>query len=162
MAEITIKLATIGDVPALIELRTAFLAEAMGDNPGAPGLIEALSQYFLGTLPSGEFVAFLALAGDRPIAASGLVFRRLPPISQNLSGMEGYIMNMYTAPEWRGRGIASTLLKELLAVARQANCHRIRLHSFPQAAPVYLRMGFVPVAGEMEWKTEEDGRGGEI
>lgn len=57
---------------------------------------------------------------------------------------------MYTVPEWRGRGIGTRLLQELLAVARESQCHRVRLNALPKAESVYTRMGFVRIDGEME------------
>src|SRR5208282_2484447 len=108
--------ATSEDITSLVELRLAFLAEVGGADPKDAALQQALSQYFTETVPSGEFIAFLAVAGDRIIATSGLVYSRHPPSARNLEGVEGYIMNTYTVPAWRGRGIASTLLKELVSL----------------------------------------------
>jgi GNAT superfamily N-acetyltransferase len=56
---------------------------------------------------------------------------------------------MYTMPAWRGRGIASALLQELIAVARQSNCRRIRLHAISKAVPIYTRADFIPASNEM-------------
>jgi GNAT superfamily N-acetyltransferase len=142
--------ATTLDIPSLIELRTAFLAEFHGSDPNERALREALGRYFSSTIPNGQFVALLAVISDRAIATSGLVFQPTPPSAKDLQGIECYLMNMYTVPSWRGQGIASSLLKGLVGVARQANCRRIRLRANPQAVPMYGRAGFVPVSSEME------------
>jgi len=49
-----------------------------------------------------------------------MVIYRKP--SQPLSpvGVEGYVLNMLTVAEWRGKGIASAIMRELLAWAREA------------------------------------------
>jgi GNAT superfamily N-acetyltransferase len=151
MEEITFRRADSADVPALIELRAAFLAEVAGSGPAEPALLPALSRYFSAAVPSGEFIAFLAVAGGRIIAASGLVFHRYPPSARNLQGLEAYVMNMYTLPAWRGKGIASALLWKLMEVARASNCSRVRLHALPKAQPIYARAGFASAEGEMQF-----------
>ena len=150
MEEIVYRRADVADVPALVELRAAFLDEVAGADPADPALREALTRYFSAAVPNGEFIAFLAVADNHVIASSGLVYHRHPPSPRNLQGLEAYVMNMYTVPDWRGRGIAAALLKELAAVARQSNCCRIRLHAFPAAVSLYARAGFITVNGEME------------
>lgn len=148
--DIVYRRATSADVGSLVELRAAFLAEVTGPDPADPVLLDALARYFCSTLPTGEFTAFLAVSDDRVVAASGLVYHRHPPSATNLEGVEAYVMNMYTIPPFRGRGIASALLRELVAVAGQSNCRWIRLHAFPKAVPLYSRSAFVPVTGEMK------------
>ena len=150
MDPVSYRKATAADIPALIELRCAFLAEVNGADPNDPELSQALLSYFSSHIPTGDFVAFCGIVDDRAVAASGLVFHHHPPSSKNLAGKQAYIMNMYTVPEWRGRGIGTRLLQELLAVARATRCHRVRLNALPKAERVYTRMGFVRIDGEME------------
>jgi len=74
MQEITYRRAESSDIPALIELRAAFLAEVAGADPNDAVLIDALGKYFTATVASGEFIAFVAEIQDRVVASSGLVF----------------------------------------------------------------------------------------
>ena len=57
---------------------------------------------------------------------------------------------MYTAPDYRGRGIATTLLNKLLDVAKQRGVHQIWLHASHLGKPVYERVGFVEANEYME------------
>jgi len=59
------------------------------------------------------------------------------------------MMNMYTLPAWRGRGIATALLRHLIQLARQTNCSRVSLHATPKAVPVYARLDFKSADAEM-------------
>ena len=140
--------ATPRDIDTLVAMRIAFLAEVNGE-PAPATMASELRTYFSEALPTGEFVAQLARHEGRIIATSGLVFVRKPPSHSNLNGREGYIMNMYTLPKWRGRGIAARLLDAMIAAARAANCSRLSLHAEPLARPVYERAGFVASAKEM-------------
>jgi GNAT superfamily N-acetyltransferase len=98
-------------------------------------------------LSSGR--CYLAVVGGRVVATSGLIIHRHPPSARNPEGREAFVLNMYTVPAWRGRGLASSLLQRVLAAARQAGCSRVILHAAPRAAPIYLRAGFLSVDTEM-------------
>ena len=117
MQNVTYHRAESTDIPVLVELRVAFLAEVAGADPNDADLAKALTEYFSASLPSGEFIAYVAEVQNRVVASSGLIFHKHPPSAKNPSGLEAYIMNMYTAPAWRGRGIASALLQELVVIA---------------------------------------------
>lgn len=149
MDNLVYRLATADDVESLTALRIAFLAEVSTSIPPGPELRAALTSYFARTLQSGEFAAYLAVADDRIVATSGLVYYHHPPSATNLHGCEAYVMNMYTLPVWRGRGIATALLEKLIEYARKTNSCRVSLHALPNARSIYLKAGFVPVDTEM-------------
>jgi ribosomal protein S18 acetylase RimI-like enzyme len=141
--------ATLEDVASLVSMRLAFLAEVSGATGSEPVLRESLAEYFSGMIPSNEFVGFLGVADSAIIATSGLVFHHHPPSNRNPSGREGYIMNMYTIPAFRRRGIASRLLQMLIDHARQNDCGKISMHALPNGRSIYVKSGFVPIESEM-------------
>ncbi len=73
-----------------------------------------------------------------------------PPDADNLAGLDAYLMNMYTAPAWRGRGLAARLVREASGFVRSTTARRIWLHATLAGGPVYRRAGFRPAASEME------------
>jgi GNAT superfamily N-acetyltransferase len=149
--QINYRRATGADIPALVQIRAVFLAEVSEADPNDPALRDAIARYFSATIASEDFVTLLAVADDRVIATGGLVYHRHPPSQKNLSGREPYVLNMYTLPEFRGRGIATKILRELAKIVRAGGGRRIRLHTYPKAAAVYARLGFVPTGDEMKW-----------
>ena len=150
MGQMHYRLATDADVDALIRLRLAFLAE-VGQAPDTVGqLDEALRSYFTTHLASGDFVSCLAESNGQVIATSGMVFHVHPPSVKNSNGRGAHIMNMYTLPAFRGEGIATTLLRQLLDLARQRQCTRVFLHALPLGKSIYVKAGFVPVEHEMQ------------
>jgi GNAT superfamily N-acetyltransferase len=149
MESVEFRLATAGDLESLVALRAEFLAELTGCDPDDPTLLTAMSRYFSATIPTGDFIAYLAVADGRVVATSGLIIHQHPPSARNQEGREAYVMNMYTVPAWRGRGLASSLLQRVLSAARQANCGRVILHATKRAAPIYLNAGFEAVESEM-------------
>ena len=108
-----------------------------------------MSRYFTETLPTREFTAYVAVADGRVVATSALIVRRNPPSAKNLEGLEGFILNVFTIPAFRGQGIATSLLKRTIATAREARCSRVVLHAAEKAVPIYMRAGFVAVNSEM-------------
>jgi ribosomal protein S18 acetylase RimI-like enzyme len=141
--------ATLEDVASLVSLRLAFFAEISGGMESDPLLHESLAEYFSRTIPSNEFVGFLGVADSAIIATSGIVFHHHPPSNRNPSGREAYIMNMYTAPAFRRRGIASRLLQMLIDHARQNDCGKVSMHALPKGRSIYLNAGFMPIETEL-------------
>ncbi len=139
-----IRRATVEDAEVLAELRTAMqreLREGKAETPEAWG--EENRAYFQRAIPEGAFVAFVVEAEGRIVATSGMVMYEAPPTPGNPSGVEGYIMNMYTLPSWRGKGLATALVDELREHAREGRARRVWLRASDQGKPIYARAGFV-------------------
>jgi GNAT superfamily N-acetyltransferase len=150
MGLIHYRLATPDDIDPLVRLRLAFLAE-VGQAPDTLGqLDESLRSYFTAHLASGDFVSCLAESDGQVIATSGMVFHIHPPSVKNPTGRGAHIMNMYTLPAFRGQGIATNLLRQLLDIARQRSCTRVFLHALPLGKSIYVKAGFIPVEHEMQ------------
>ena len=143
------RLATPADVDSLVRLRAAFLAELTDCDPNDLGLLNAMSQYFAEKLSSRDFQAFVAVVNGRVVATTGLIVRQNPPSAKNLEGRRGIILNVFTIPAFRGRGLATALLERTLAAAHEARCGRVVLHASERAVSIYRRAGFVPVNSEM-------------
>ena len=147
-----IRLATVEDADALVRIRMRFLEEvgSFGEGVDAREVSEAFRRYLLKRLPTGEFLAWVAEAEGEIVATSGLCFFERPPNGASPTGLEAYVMNMYTAPGWRGRGLATALLAAAVARAKEAGARRIWLHATEQGRPVYAKAGFVASDNEME------------
>lgn len=65
-----------------------------------------------------------------------------PPSYSNPTGIRGYILNMYTAPESRGQGLAKQLVERILAEAQERNVHHLFLIASPMGKPLYKKIGF--------------------
>jgi len=60
------------------------------------------------------------------------------------------VVNVYTEPEWRGRGIARALMKVLMEWAAGQGADRLVLHASDAGRPLYQSLGFEPT-NEMRW-----------
>ena len=145
----TYRPATPADADVMTALRLAFLAEAVHEDPTDPMLAAAIRAFFARTLADGSFHAILAVDDGRVVASSGLVVQLRPPSPPNMAGREAYVMNMYTLPSHRRRGLARELLRRLIALARELDCPRVSLHALPAAGDLYESLGFTPAHHEL-------------
>jgi hypothetical protein len=101
MGELLIRRAGLGDIEAMVRLRRDMQAELNEDGRGlSPDSVMAFNRdYFERQLPKEAFVAFVAESEGEIVATSGMVVYEAPPTPGNPSGVEGYIMNMYTLPK---------------------------------------------------------------
>ena len=153
---ITYRKATINDITELVRLRIEFMKEAIKiDNNYDDKLIErVLSEYFNNNIQNGSFIAWLAVCGDRIIGTSGLCFYTRPPSYKNISGKAAYIMNMYTDPQYRHRGIASTLFENTVLEAKSLGYKKICLNATQMGRSLYIKFGFKAIDSEMELNLE--------
>ena len=107
------KKATIADIDELVKTRIIVLRAANKlSNDVDMSLVEKESyEYYKSVLETGEHVAYLVYDNETFIGAGGVSFYQVMPTYHNPTGKKAYIMNMYTAPEYRRQGIGSTLLR---------------------------------------------------
>lgn len=144
-APFTVRRATPADIALLTEMRLEFLRETAGffGRDVTPDLERATRDYISIALPTGEFVAWLAEADGEAIGTSGLVLFRRPPTPGCLAGLDAYVLNMYTVPSWRGRGVATTLFREVIEYVKTTPARRISLRATDAGRPLYEKFGFV-------------------
>lgn len=84
------------------------------------------------------------------VATSGVVLFQRPPINGNLCGLEAYVMNIYTVSAWRGKKVATALLREIINFVRATEARRIWLHATKDCNRLYEKVGFVSITKEMQ------------
>jgi len=144
--EIIYRRATPGDVLTLVDYRIRFLNELHKhqENDETKLVRKSLLEYFTKAIPSGDFIAWVAECDGRVVATSGMVVWQKPAIYGGVeSGRLGYVLNFYTLPEARRRGIATRLLNELIREARSLGLKYLHLHASKDGEPIYRKAGFV-------------------
>ena len=96
---------------------------------------------------------WLAIAADSStiIGGAGIGLRDVSPHPlvrlngevQVAEGRHGIILNVFTEPEWRRLGVASSLLERMVDWARTERLDRLVLHASKEGRAVYERLGFV-------------------
>ena len=150
--EIIYKRATIDDLDFLTESRIEVLraANKLSDDVDMKEVKEQSYEYYKRSLVDGSHIAYLIFDGDTFVGAGGVSFFQVMPTYHNPTGMKAYIMNMYTNPDYRRRGIAYKALDLLVQESRNAGIPFISLEATAMGRPLYEKYGFVKMNDEME------------
>ena len=106
--------------------------------------------YYKKALEDNTHYAILVMEDDKFIGAGGVSFYSVMPTYHNPSGKKAYIMNMYTAPDYRRQGIAYKTLDMLVKMSKERGIDQISLEATEMGRPLYEKYGFVKMESEME------------
>jgi GNAT superfamily N-acetyltransferase len=138
-----IRRASIDDIDTLVAHRRAMFVD-MGyrDEAALDSMAAKCRPWLLSKMNRGEYLAWLATAPDESIAAgAGLWLMDWPPHMVG-NGTRGNILNVYTAAEFRRRGLAGELMKAALRWCRSNGVDVVVLHASPDGRRLYEAMGF--------------------
>jgi len=101
-------------------------------------------------LDSGDYVGWLATPADQPemvVGGAGVQLQPILPRPVNAStvgeGRQGTVVNVFTEPQWRRRGIAALLIQEIITWSKDEHLDRLLLHASDEGRSVYERLGFI-------------------
>jgi GNAT superfamily N-acetyltransferase len=101
-------------------------------------------------IDSGNYVGWLATPAGKPemiVAGAGVQLQPILPRSRDVStigeGRQGTIVNVFTEPQWRRRGIACLLIQEIIIWSRDEKLDRLILHASDEGRSIYEKLGFV-------------------
>ncbi len=148
----TYKKATLEDIEILTETRITVLraANQLLEDTDMGEVKRQSRQYYQKALHDDTHIAYLVFDGDRFAGCGGISFFQVMPTYHNPSGNKAYIMNMYTAPDYRRKGIAHQTLDLLVQEAKQKGITAISLEATSMGRPLYEAYGFVGMRDEME------------
>jgi len=163
-APFLIRRATVED-SAIIARHRARMFHDMAEisDEAYDGFFAASKEWTERGLTSGEYIGWLAAPKNQPeliVAGGGVQLRQVPPHPCRPSrdgkfakGRHAIVLNVFTEPEWRKRGVASFIMDEILGWAREEKLYRLVLHASDQARSLYERMGFI-ATNEMRFGAE--------
>ena len=80
------------------------------------------------------------------VAGAGVQLQPILPRPLDVStigeGRQGTIVNVFTEPQWRRRGIAGLLIKEIITWSKNEQIDRLVLHASNEGRSIYERLGF--------------------
>jgi ribosomal protein S18 acetylase RimI-like enzyme len=132
------------DIPLMTAARIDYLTEMQGERPSqyVQELQENLQQFFKLTMQDGSFFALLAEYDGKVVSYGGMILKKIPGDFNQSSYLEGDILNMYTLPEYRRKGISSLILEALLLEAKKRGISKVALHCSKDGEPLYRKYGF--------------------
>lgn len=146
------KKAMTKDIAELVRTRVIVLraANKLSDDVDMSIVEQESYAYYKRAVETGEHMAYLVYDKETFIGAGGVSFYQVMPTYHNPSGKKAYIMNMYTAPEYRRQGIAFHTLDLLVKAAKERGISQIALEATDMGRPLYEKYGFVKMEDEME------------
>lgn len=146
------KRATIEDLEVLTETRITVLkaANKLTEDVDMTEVKKQSNEYYQEALKNDTHVAYLVFDNEEFVGAGGVSFFRVMPTFHNVTGEKAYIMNMYTKPEYRRKGIAIKTLDLLVAEAKRKGITEILLEATDMGRPLYEKYGFVKMQDEMK------------
>ncbi len=149
-----IRRATIDDIAIIAHHRVSMFLDMGSADPADADELRSVTEEFLrDAIPHGEYIGWLACADDDPskiIAGAGVQIRRVLPFpraprhdrSSVAHGRQALVLNVYTEPPYRRRGMARHLMDEILQWARNAKVDSLVLHAARDGRPLYEQLSF--------------------
>lgn len=132
------------EVELLTDYRMAYLTEMQGERSEEyrEKLKNELIQYFAEALTEKRVFAFLAEQDKEILSFGAMVIKKIPGDFNQSSYLEGDILNMYTVPFARRKGISALILQQLLNEALRRGISKVSLHTSKDGEKMYRKFGF--------------------
>jgi len=132
------------DVSSMVQYRIDYLTEMQGvrERTFIEQLKTEMFGFFQKSISNGSFIAFVAEFDGNILAYGGMVIREIPGDFNRSSYLEADILNMYTIPVARRKGISTIILKQLLSEAKSMGITKIALHTSKDGEKLYRSVGF--------------------
>jgi GNAT superfamily N-acetyltransferase len=142
MSRLRIRRTTLRDLDVLVRQRRGMFESMQSFSPEEHAVGDREYRRWAKRLMSKRgFVGWIAeTAAGRPVAGGAVWLREHLPRPGKAAQKIPYLISMYTEPEFRGRGLASRIVKEAMHWS-QRNGHAVMtLHASKQGRRVYSRL----------------------
>ena len=140
---IIIREGSIADIPEIARQRRR-MCEDMNytDAVALATMVTVTADYLNKAIPEGSFRSWLACDNARVVAGGAVVISSWPAHAYDLECRRATILNVYTEPEYRRRGIARRIMETMIAWCKQEGFARVSLHASEHGRPLYQSLGF--------------------
>lgn len=131
------------DMDLLIKIRMDYLFAEKGvfSDEEVQDIRKKLEEYFTKYLNKG-FIAMIAENENEVLATAFMSMVERPPLIAFSSYLVGTVYNVFTYPQYRGRGIATKVMNELLSEAKLLGVVAVDLMSTEKGKSLYKNLGF--------------------
>ena len=137
------RMATVEDARLIAGQRRRMFAESGQADAETMGRMEEnFVAWVRPRLADGSYLGWLMEEDGRVVAGAGLWLMDFPPHWMDAEPVRGYLLNFYTEPSHRGRGIAGQMLEMTVGEARRRGIGVVSLHASKFGRPIYERNGF--------------------
>jgi GNAT superfamily N-acetyltransferase len=140
---IIIREGSIADIPEIARQRRR-MCEDMNytDAVALATMVTVTADYLNKAIPEGSFRSWLACDNARVVAGGAVVISSWPAHAYDLECRRATILNVYTEPEYRRRGIARLIMETMIAWCKQEGFARVSLHASERGRHLYESLGF--------------------
>ena len=130
-----------GDIETIARMRVQMLDEVTEDP--LPWQLEGSVRRFVWKHMQDRTCLGVVAEEDGQVIADAVIYLfETMPDEVNIRGLTAMLYNVYTLPEYRGRGIMARMLPEVIRLAREAGAVELKMTAEKKAIPLYERMGF--------------------
>lgn len=146
------RFADTNDLDLLVQLRLDFI-EADRENEQYDIIKENCYSYFHNALSEGLSDVILAEDEEMVVGTAIIFYYQSVPSAFNMTGRNAYVTSMYVNEEYRRKGIATTMLNQLIDAANQKGYQIIMLNASEMGKHLYNKFGFKEIQNGMILKT---------
>jgi GNAT superfamily N-acetyltransferase len=154
VSEYSIRVATVNDAALIAYHRRAMFTD-MGytDTTHLESMETEFADWVREKLARGEYLGWFVVNGEAVIAGAGLWLMDWPPHIIGTGARRGNILNVYTHPDYRRRGLARHLMTTILDWCRANSLETVILHASAEGRALYESLGF-KATNEMRISTD--------
>jgi len=95
-------------------------------------------------IEDGSYRGWLAEGSDGVVAGGGVILLQFQPHPMDPRPQRAWVVNMFTEPEHRRRGLARLLMDTIVTSCRAQGLRFLYLHASDEGRVLYESLGFVP------------------
>jgi GNAT superfamily N-acetyltransferase len=140
-----VRRAALADLDVIVRHRRRMFEDMGHTNTNLLDLADGRAREWLRLrLENDTYLGWFAVVEDRIVSGVGLWLMDWIPGPRNVAGLKAYVLNVYTEPEFRRKGIAKQLMLALLDWCRAHGYPGAVLHASDDGRSLYELLGFKP------------------
>ena len=151
--DITMRRATPRDCDIILHHRRSMFEEMKeGTSDDLDQTVQIARPWLITALANGSYQGWIAENSHRRVVAgAGIVILSWPASPKNLENRRALIVNVYTEPDFRGRGLARQLMLTALGWLKGQGFRMAALHASEAGKHLYETLGFRPTNEMQIW-----------
>lgn len=139
----TFRLAHLNDLETLAHHRYEMFSDmGLKGKVDLEAMREAFIPWVKAQMEAETYLTFLAEKDGQVVAGAALMLVNWPPGHLDANPMRGYLLNVYTHPEHRKKGLARMLVEQVMDECRRRKIKALSLHASEYGRPLYQKLGF--------------------
>ncbi len=128
------------DLNSIMKLRELFAKElGVKDKTSIKFVSMAMLQYLK---TNDNYSLYVAEIKNKIVANALVNYYKIPPSTANITGVVGYVSNVYILKKYRGQGIGTALMDAILKDAIETGAGKVELLASREGIKLYKKFGF--------------------